>query len=150
MWNPKNYRLHLDSWGLGLFVMIMLPNFIWLAIPAPRDILRSGTLTPTLDLVSSIVQIFMVCFLCLFVNRQSHPAVEQKAMLGICFSVTLYLFGWIFYYIGFTGPMVILVLSLSPCLSFLFYTWSRKNGPAFVAAALFAVLHTLRSILNFL
>lgn len=149
MWNPKNYRLHLDIWGLGLFVMIMMPNFIWAWIPAPEDIFRRGTVTPNLDLLSSIIQVFMVAFLCFFVNRRGHNAVEQRSMLGICLSVTLYLFGWIFYYIGFQGSINVLILSLSPCAAFLFYTWSRKNGPAFAVTVIFAILHTLRGVLNY-
>ena len=149
MWNPKNYRLHLDHWGLWLFIMIMMPNLICMGIPAPQDIFRRESITPVLDVIVSIVQVFLLTFLCFFVNRRGQSAVEQKSMLGICFSITIYLFGWVFYYIGFHGSILILILSLSPCAAFLFYAWSRQNGPAFTVTIVFAVLHTIQGVLNY-
>ena len=149
MWKPENYRFGLDLRGLGRFVMIMLPNLLWMAIPAPHDILRGGTLTPLLDHSVSVVQALMLASLCLLINRKAHPSVEQKSMLGICVSVMTYLFGWIFYYIGMTGLPVILILAIAPCLSFLFYVFSRKNGPALLFTLAFMTLHTLQAVLNY-
>ena len=37
----KNYKLSFEIWGLLLFLIVMIPNFIWFAIPAPNDILRA-------------------------------------------------------------------------------------------------------------
>lgn len=36
----REYKLSLDIWGLLLFWIIMLPNFIWFVVPAPNDVLR--------------------------------------------------------------------------------------------------------------
>ncbi len=36
----KGYRFGVEVWGLVLFIGIMLPNFVWFAVPAPNDILR--------------------------------------------------------------------------------------------------------------
>ena len=43
----KKYNLCFDIWGLVLFLAIMIPNFIWFAIPAPKDILRTNSITET-------------------------------------------------------------------------------------------------------
>ena len=149
MWKLKNYHLGFDFHALLLFLTIMLPNLLWLLIPAPKDILRQGTVTPRLDFVSSVVQSFMVGFMCVLINRAGYSYLEQKSMIGICFSVFFYLFGWISYYVGLVTPVVIVILCLAPCASCLFYTWGRKNGPAFILTALFTVLHTIRGILNY-
>ena len=34
----KSYRFGFEVWGLVLFLVIMLPNFIWFIVPAPDDI----------------------------------------------------------------------------------------------------------------
>ena len=41
----KKYKMGFDIWGLLLFIIIMIPNFIWFAVPAPNDILRADSIT---------------------------------------------------------------------------------------------------------
>ena len=41
----KKYKMGFDIWALVLFVVIMIPNIIWFAIPAPNDILRTESIT---------------------------------------------------------------------------------------------------------
>ena len=62
----KKYRFGLDIWGLALFFLIMIPNFIWFAIPAPHDILRVESVTPIVDTIASIAQVIMIICLCIF------------------------------------------------------------------------------------
>ncbi len=50
----KRYKLCFEIWGLLLFFIIMIPNFIWFAIPAPNDILRAKSITEMVDTVASI------------------------------------------------------------------------------------------------
>jgi len=45
----NKYKISFDIWALLLFLIIMIPNFIWLAIPAPNDILRTDSITKTID-----------------------------------------------------------------------------------------------------
>ncbi len=47
----KQYRFGFDPWGLLLFLLVMLPNFIWFAVPAPDDILRVDSATPVVDAI---------------------------------------------------------------------------------------------------
>ena len=41
----KKYRFGFDVQGLLLFIVIMIPNFIWFDLPAPNDILRADSAT---------------------------------------------------------------------------------------------------------
>lgn len=50
----KKYRLSFDIWGLLLFLVIMIPNSIWFAVPAPNDILRANSITVIFDTIASI------------------------------------------------------------------------------------------------
>lgn len=65
----QKYKLSFDIWGLLLFLIIMIPNFIWFAVPAPNDILRTKSITETTDTVASVCQVLMITALCIFRNR---------------------------------------------------------------------------------
>ena len=45
----KKYKLSFDIWGLLLFLIIMIPNFIWFLYPAPNDVLRADSVTGGID-----------------------------------------------------------------------------------------------------
>lgn len=47
----KKYEFGFDVGCLLLFLIIMIPNFIWFAAPAPNDVLRMDSITETLDSV---------------------------------------------------------------------------------------------------
>ena len=53
----ENYKFGFDSWGLILFLVIMIPNFIWFAVPAPNDILRAESVTKVVDANGSVCQV---------------------------------------------------------------------------------------------
>ena len=56
----KRYKLSFEICGLLLFLLVMIPNFIWFAVPAPNDILRANTITEMVDTVASACQILMI------------------------------------------------------------------------------------------
>lgn len=56
----KKYRIGFDIWGLIIFIIIMVPNFIWFVVPAPNDIFRGESITETVDAIASICQVLMV------------------------------------------------------------------------------------------
>ena len=66
----KKYKLGFDIWGALLFLIIMVPNFIWFVVPAPNDILRADSITKTLDTVASVCQVLMIIVLCILINRE--------------------------------------------------------------------------------
>ena len=150
MWNLKNYRFGVNTWAFVLFGLIMIPNLLWFLHPAPYDVLRIMTHAPLLELFVKVLQPLMVASLIFLVNREFHPPVDGKIFVGICLSYFLYCVGWCFYYLGFAGPAVILILCIAPSLCFLLEGWGRKNGPGFVFSLLFLFFHTLWGVLKFL
>ena len=81
----KRYRLGLDAMGLGLFVLIMLPNVIWAAVPPVPDPLSLPSVTPRLDSAASAAQALMVAALCLVKSRQTVPVPRPAAAaIGLC------------------------------------------------------------------
>ena len=113
----KNHKICFDIWGLVLFLVIMLPNFIWFAIPAPNDILQADSVTPTVDAIGSFCQIFFIIALCIL-QRKITPKIQVNSLIiMVTASVLLYFTGWIFYYVGITNPLIILLLTVHHLVS---------------------------------
>lgn len=150
MWHIKNYRFGFDPWGLGLFLLIMLPNFIWFSVPAPNDILRGESVTPLLDTIAQIFQIFIAAALCVVVNITRGRPMKRRYLAGVAVCTVLYFTGWAAYYTGLISTAVVLTLCLAPCGAFLFHSAARKNAPALLAAGGFAACHLISTIVNFI
>ena len=78
MWNIKNYRLGFDLWGLGLFLLIMIPNFLWFAFPAPNDVLRGESITPLADSLAQLFQVIMAAALCTLGNVTQDSPMRRR------------------------------------------------------------------------
>ncbi len=147
----KKYKMGFDIWGLIVFSIIMLPNFIWFAIPAPNDILRTESVTVVIDVIASICQVLMIFALCVFINteRKKLSFTSKTIIATICFCV-IYFLSWIFYYCGITNAIVILGLTIPPCLAFLFFAVDRKNMIAVIPISIFTVCHLIYGIVNYI
>ena len=144
------YRIRFDIWGLIFFIIIMLPNFIWFAIPAPNDILRYESVTPKLDMIASICQITMTIALCVCVNRDNRR-IRLISWLGtMAFCILIYYGCWVFYYLGIANTVVILGLTIAPCLAFLFFGITRRNIVAVIPIIVFTGCHIVHAIVNYM
>lgn len=146
----KKYRFGFDIWALLLFAAIMIPNFIWFAIPAPNDILRADSITGSIDAVASICQVLMIGSLCVVVNQERKGIGITSLIVGVFVCCILYFASWAVYYVGMTNTVVVLGLTISPCLAFLLFAIDRKNRIAVVPAVIFAVCHLVYGAVNFI
>ena len=146
----KRYKLSFEIWGLLLFLIIMIPNFIWFAIPAPNDILRAKSITETVDTVASVCQILMIVAICIFRNRESKKLCISPFIIMAAACYLLYVASWIAYYSGMTNVVVILGLTIPPCLAFLFFAIDRKNGIALIPISIFTICHLVYGAVNFI
>ena len=150
MLTPKHYKIAFDPWGLALFLAVMLPNFIWFALPAPNDILRGQSMTQILDSIAQVFQIIMAAALCAVVNVTRDRPMGRGYRAGTAACVVLYYISWAAYYTGIVNAAVILGLCLAPCGAFLVFALARKNGLALAAAGAFTVCHLIFAFVNFL
>lgn len=137
----KNIKFNI--YGLLLFMLIMIPNFIWFMIEAPNDILRIESITPTMDLIASVFQVIMLICLCFSNNKNNKIGISSVV------SLILYFTCWILYYLGMTNNIIIIGLCLLPCLSFLVYEIKIKNWIAIIPTIVFAILHLLYGVINY-
>lgn len=145
----KQYRFGFDPWGLILFLLVMLPNFVWFAVPAPDDILRADSVTPVVDAIGSVFQVLTVACLCSVIHKDRSKLCLSSLIIATIICVAIYYIGWVLYYTASVSPIVILLLTLPPCLAFLLFAIDRKNLPAVLFATAFAVCHLVFAVVNF-
>lgn len=146
----KNYKFTFDIWGLAIFMIIMIPNFIWFAVPAPNDILRTESKTAVVDAIGSVCQALFAAAMCFIANKNCDKLrITPKIIVAACF-VLIYFAGWGLYYAGITAPPVIICLTLPPCLAFMFFALDRKNYIAVIFTAVFTVCHFIYAMVNFI
>lgn len=146
----KKYKFSFCMWGLALFLLIMIPNIIWFAIPAPNDVLRQESVTPLIDIIASICQTIMIAAICLLVRKDVPRITIRSKWLWICTAaIMIYFICWVVYYSGVTEKYILLSLSVFPCVSFITYEIDRKNWIALIPTLVFTVLHSIYSLLNF-
>lgn len=146
----KNYRFRFNIDSLALFLIIMLPNFIWFAIPAPNDILRTDSLTPLIDTIASVCQVLMIAALCILANREQKKRSLTPWMIGVLIFCLLYFISWGAYYASMTNTPVILGLTIPPCLAFMFFAIDRKNTIAVIPCVIFTLCHVIYAAVNFI
>lgn len=146
----KKYRFGVDICGIIVFMIVMIPNFIWIAIPAPNDVLRKESVTAIIDTVGSICQVLFVSSLCIIINKERNKLQFSPLLISSMVCIILYFIGWVLYYIGFINPFVILSLKLPPCLAFIFFALERKNVIAVVPAVCFTICHLIYGVVNYI
>lgn len=144
------FKMGFDQWGLAIFFIIMIPNLIWAAVPAPNDILRIESLTPEIDTVASVFQVLTVMLLCILVNQNCKKPMARHYFVGITAATVAYYMGWVLYYMGVTGPLIVLDLCIAPCLAFILFAMARKNTAAVTTSVAFAICHLIYGIANFI
>ena len=145
----KKYKFGFDYLGLLLFLVIMIPNFIWLAIPAPNDVLRSDSVTPIVDGIGRICQVAFVAAICILKRKDIQIVRFSKLVISALVLAAVYYVGWILYYCGMVNTIVIVLLTLPPCLSFIIYAVDRKNWIATIPAVIFTICHIIYSFFNY-
>lgn len=146
----KKYRFGFDISGLIIFLIVMLPNFIWFAVPAPNDILRNESVTAIVDIIGSICQVLFVGLICVIINKERNKLRFSPLIILAVICIILYFAGWILYYNGITNPLVIITMTLPPCLAFIFFALDRKNKIAVVPTVCFTICHLIYGLVNFI
>lgn len=146
----KKYKLSFDIWGLLLFLIIMIPNFIWFLYPAPNDVLRADSVTGGIDNIASVCQVLMVVVLCIFVNKERCKLRMSSLIIITLICCLLYFACWISYYVGIVNAIIILGLIIFPCMAFMLFAIDRKNMIAVILISVFTVCHLIYGVVNFI
>ena len=146
----KKYRFGFDIFGLLLFLLVMIPNFIWFAVPAPNDVLRAESITPIIDGLGSVSQVVFIAAICILIRKDVDKIRFSKLIILSLAMVLTYFMGWILYYNGIVNTIVIILLTIPPCLAFILYTVDRKNVIATIPTVIFTVCHVSYGVINYI
>jgi len=146
----KKYRIGFEWRGLALFLAVMVPNFIWFAIPAPNDIMRVVSRTPVIDTIATVCQVAFIICLCLLIRTDQRPFRINGTIIGIITLVVAYYICWILYYQSAINIAVIIGLTIFPCIAFLLFAIDRHNTIAVIPIILFTMCHLMYAVVNFI
>ena len=146
----KKYRFGFDISGLIIFLIVMIPNFIWFAVPAPNDILRKESATALIDTIASVCQVLFLTALCIIINKERNKMKFTPLLITSIICIGLYYLGWVLYYTSIVNSIVILFLTLPPCFSFVLFALDRKNTIAFIPAICFTICHFIYGMVNYI
>lgn len=146
----KKYTFGFDVVALILFFVIMIPNFIWFAVPAPDDVLSKPSVTPIIDIISSVMQVLMIGSLVFVKNKDFVKLKISPLTVTVTVFCVEYFTAWVLYFIGIVNILVLLFLSIAPCMAYLLYAVYRKNFIAVVPIAIFTVCHFIFALVNFI
>ncbi len=146
----QQYRFGFDIYGLALFLILMLPNIIWFAVPAFNDVLRTESETPIIDTLGMVFQVLMITTLCFVRYKDVQPLRLSVRMWSVGACIVIYFIGWILYYMGVTSVVVFVFLMLMPCLAFVLYALDRKNIIAVFLAVGFTICHVWFGVDNYI
>lgn len=128
----------------------MIPTFFWSLVPAPNDILRNESKTHFIDMIGSVCQVLFAAMICVLINKERKKLILSPLIIAAVISIITYFVGWVLYYCGNISPFVILMLTLPPCLAFLFFALDRRNMVAVIPIVCFTVCHLVYGVVNFI
>lgn len=146
----NKYKFGFDFWSLLLFILMIIPTIFWSFIPAPNDILRADSVTPAIDMIATISQTIMIASLCLFINKSTKKVKPSPFIIATIICYLLYFSGWVIYYSGIVNPLIILDLTIPPCLAFLFCSIYKKNIISVISSVIFLICHLIFAVVNFI
>ena len=91
----------------------------------------------------------MIACMCMLVHKDANKLSLTLAVKGVILFVFIYFVYWIAYYTGVTNAVVILGLTLPPCIVFVLYGIERKNYIALVPALAFLICHLIYALVNY-
>jgi hypothetical protein len=139
----KKYKFGFEYKGLISFLLVMIPNFIWMTCPPLIDPLVNMIAPSTwLYILMNVSQWSMIMMICVLVRRRTETGKSTKFYLvfaKVCLIV--YYLLWIGYYSGFTNRYILLGMAWFPSLLFIFVGLWLKNYWALIPSTIFLCTH---------
>lgn len=146
----SKYKFSFSITGIILFICVMIPNIIWAYYPAKNDFLRTASITPKLDMLTSAFQFVLIAIICT-VKSTDNKVSRLKWILNVVMVVSIicYYGSWFAYYADSAHFIFIFLLSATPFLIFGCYIIKNKLYIAFLPLVLFSIGHILFAFFNF-
>ncbi|HKM43433.1 MAG TPA: hypothetical protein VJZ70_05530 [Limnochordia bacterium] len=147
----KSIRLGFSKFGFLVAFLQLLPNIVWVLFPPEPNILTANaSLKPFLEYGEHVLGISIVIMLMFLVGGNDQRLIPRGKPTTLALgAILLYWVGWILYYAGMQGNVVIYSMVVLPPVAFFFAGWAKKTPAISIAAMLFVVFHVLVTLENF-
>lgn len=148
----KNYRFGFSLKGFIGFMLVMIPNIIWMIAP-PRNnpIAENSALYPIFNIVVSVSQAIMIAMLIILVSKESRNEKNKKLYIGVAsFCLAGYYVLWIAYYVGVVYPWMVVCMAVFPSMYFIAIELLFKNYIAIIPSVVFGITHIVITCSNYL
>lgn len=147
----KDVRLGFSRFGFLVAVLQLLPNVIWVLLPAEPNILTTNaSVKPFLEYGEHMLGVAIIMMLLFLVGETDRELIPRGRTATFAFgAILLYWFCWILYYAGMQGNLVLYSMVVLPPVAFFLAGLAKKVSIISVTALLFVVFHVLVTLENF-
>ncbi len=147
------YAVAFSLTGLILYVLQLLPNIVWLAMPPANDVLKHNS-SPhaALNVVEQTFGFVTVALLIIVVSRVGTQG-RNGSWLLVCAAgfLAAYYLAWVLYYQGnVSGWLLVLGIAAMPPVYFFFVASWMKNYLALIPCAIFGIAHVAITWSNYM
>ncbi|OBR62188.1 hypothetical protein A7K91_00725 [Paenibacillus oryzae] len=129
------------SWkGLLLFMLVMLPNLLYIWIPAPVAKKIEGPGFLALTIVEHGSQALFVVLL-LFLTSTKVSPLQSPYLYGMGLLLLAYYVLWGLFFAGMAGKMAWMALAILPVIYFMLAALWLHNFPALLPTVIFGAAH---------
>lgn len=144
----KQYRFGADLFGILLTAILVLPNIVSVIMAAAIENYYAPFAHNAAN-VAALVFLVIAVLLLTAVRRREEKPFSFFSLLGTLtwLFALLYYIAWIFQFCDYGNVAVRAFLTVCPCITLISYEADRRNYPAIVPTALFALCHIIALII---
>ena len=148
----KNYKLGFSLKGFTAFMLIMIPNVIWMIKPPVYNPIAGNSIPyPIFDLVANVSQTIMIALLIILIPKKTGKGKAIKINFSLAsFCLVGYFIAWISYYNGISFPWLYVSMAVLPSVFFISIDLWLNNYIAVVPSIVFGITHVAFTCHNFL
>ena len=147
----KSYRFGFSLKGFVAFMLVMIPNIIWMAVPPVNNpVAGNSTPYPIFDIVVTVSQAIMIALLIILIPKESRNGKSIKIHIKLAFICLVgYYVAWISYYTGMVYPWMFVGMAVLPSIYFISVELWLKNYIAIIPSIVFGISHTAITFSNY-
>ena len=147
----NNYNLGFSLKGFLAFMLVMIPNVIWMIVPPSNNpIAANSAMYPLFDIITGISKAMMITLLIILIPKKNRHGKGKKIYIKFAlFCLVIYYVMWILYYAGIINPWMLVGMAVFPSAYFIFVELWLNNYIAITPSAFFGIAHIAITFSNF-
>ena len=148
----NTYRIGFSIKGFVAFILVMIPNLIWMiAPPSNNPISINSVIYPLFDIIVVISQAIMITLLIILIPRKNRSCKRIKIYFKLAiFCLLVYYIMWIMYYTAMISPWILVGMAMFPSIYFIFIELWLCNYIAIIPSLIFGIMHIAITFSNYI